>query len=459
MSGFLRRFRSLFLPRPTPAKVPIPSATQPSAEEWGPEDARVVERAARADDPWAAPLRPTPTPGSPVLFDGAAAPLPDILASDESAPAGPLLSSLTASPAASAHEFSAPHVSASSSPDTSWVAPEFLASLANPDPNAAALAARLTDTPAHGAPVAAGEIRHGVQAPEEFDIAAPSLGLVTAPVDIDTDWDVPGFTDPGSPKADNSAGRDDTVPHADPAFGLDLPDYDPDLSQHLGSEEWSANSPAASRARGRAAQIVALLDVTTRQQQVAARAWLEAFFARRPAASTFRAIERAALDGLDLPTLNAMDALREAWEQRPEWWVCRILRPWVLDRATSTARAANGDTALTWTMARRICLARAELPPEDMIDPDWLNEWYVLPRERRSPVSFAQYVDEKVTHQAAWQLHAGFQNLARWDDPSERFDRRGWHRELPDPGDGPPLSLQMTDPTERHVEKKDEPDD
>ncbi|MFN7633657.1 MAG: hypothetical protein ACK5PI_02910, partial [Acetobacteraceae bacterium] len=128
------------------------------------------------------------------------------------------------------------------------------------------------------------------------------------------DWDDVTPAEP-SPAAAPSAAWDDA---------FDLPDYDPDLSQLLGDAGWAAREPAESLARQRAGMIAALLDVTSRREAEAAMHWLEAFFREQRWASTFRALETAALEGLNFPTLKAMAELREIWAERPEWWVRRV---------------------------------------------------------------------------------------------------------------------------------------
>ncbi len=295
------------------------------------------------------------------------------------------------------------------------------------------------------------DLQFGAAGTDEVDGGPP-----VASEGDDGGWDIPiaeSMAEPSKRKGPDEVAAD---PFEDPALsgpGLDLPDYDENLSQRLGSEVWAKQFPDAARARERAAQILALMDFPTRTDQVAALAWLEDFFTRRPAAATFRAIERAALGGLDWPTIRAMDALREVWEERPEWWVCRVVRPGTGNGFATTARLANGPTALTWTMARRICEARAHFPPESMIDPDWLADWHGLPREGPSAISFAEYAAQRVAEEPTRRLEEGFRLREAANDPTEHTDRHDWHRGLRDPADGLPLSLRMIDPAERRMDR------
>ena len=254
-----------------------------------------------------------------------------------------------------------------------------------------------------------------------------------------------------SPPATNAA------PSDDPSSDSDLPEYDPHLNQRLGSEQWEA-TPPIERARMRAAVIAALIDVQTLKEQQAALAWLEDFFQRRPAGATFNAVERAALEGLDLPTLRAMDELRQVWEERTEYWVTRV-RPFAgSGHFTATMRLANGATALSWVAARRICRARCDLPPEDMIDPEWLAEWLALPASARSPISFVQYVTDKVDHSAAQDIDTGLRALARVDDATEWFDQLGADRHILDPREGRAVSMCVADVVGPRAKKDDEND-
>ena len=195
----------------------------------------------------------------------------------------------------------------------------------------------------------------------------------------------------------------------------------------------------------RAAAIASLLEVTSRRELQAALTWLEDFFQRRPAAATFSALERTAQKGLDLPTLRAMDELRQVWEERNEYWVTRVRPSAASGHTTPTMRLANGATALSWVAAHRICCAREDLPPEDMIDPEWLDEWLALPPSARSPISFAEYVTEKVGNIAAYDMYVGMRARARAEEVTEWFDQLGADRHILDRREGRPVTMRVAD--------------
>jgi hypothetical protein len=269
--------------------------------------------------------------------------------------------------------------------------------------------------------------------------------------DADDGWDADDFTVPEAPAA--------PAPERPPTgTDIDLPEYDPQLSQRLGSEDWAETTPPRTRARARAAAIAALLEINSRAELTASLSWLEDFFLRRDASSTYRAIERAALEGLDFPTLRAMDALRQYWEERPEYWVYRTPFSRTFASTTGTMSLANGPSSLTWVTARLVCLARADWPPEDMIDPDWLDEWFALPRGQQTPISFAQFVGDRVTYDMAYLLDEGLAARAQADDPTEWCDPVGWERHIPEALGGYGLSLRMVDVTGTRQVRKDDDD-
>jgi hypothetical protein len=248
----------------------------------------------------------------------------------------------------------------------------------------------------------------------------------------------------------------EAAPFNDTDYPVDLPDYDPLLTQRLGSEQWAVAILPVVRARVRAAAIAALLDVSSTRELQAALVWLEDFFQRRPAGATFGALERAALEGLDFPTLRAMDELRQAWEERPEYWVTRVRSSPASGHSTATMRLANGGTALSWVDARRICRARCDLPPDHMIDPEWLSEWLTSHPGARSAISFAQYVADKVVHFAAQDIDTGLCARARAEDPTEWFDQLGASRKILDPREGRPVSVRMVDVVGPRKKKDDD---
>ncbi len=184
---------------------------------------------------------------------------------------------------------------------------------------------------------------------------------------------------------------------------FELPDYDPDLSQRLGDDDWAARAPQDALARQRAAMIAALLDVPSRHEERAAVQWLEGFFLEHHWPATFRAIKTIALEGLDFRTLQAMARLKEIWADTPEWWLLRSKT----NRDNLFKRLPRGDIALTWRIALSICRARCDFPPDNMIDEDWLSEWYALSPAEPGAISFPAFLHVKAQTMLVEALHEG----------------------------------------------------
>lgn len=223
-----------------------------------------------------------------------------------------------------------------------------------------------------------------------------------------TDWDDFAPVAPPPPPTAFAAPRDDD---------FELPEYDPRLSQRLGDANWAATKPHDALARQRAGMIAALLEVTSRHEAQAALQWLEDFFQEHRWAATFRAIESAALEGLDFPTLRAMAELKEIWAERPDWWLRRVFSTRGNAGGTPTQQMPSGATALSWRLARRICLARCDYPPDEMIDCEWLAEWYDLPSHAPGAQFFTAFLQEKAETMLAEALHEGLAAKAREYEP------------------------------------------
>ena len=222
-----------------------------------------------------------------------------------------------------------------------------------------------------------------------------------------------------------------TVPTAPRDDDFELPEYDPRLGQRLGDANWSATKPRDALARQRAAMIAALLEITSRHEAQAALQWLEDFFQEHRWAATFRAIETAAQEGLDFRTLQAMAELKEIWAERPEWWLRRVYISRGNLGGTPTERMPGGATALSWRLARRICLARCDYPPDEMIDSEWLAEWYELPLHAPGANFFTSFLGEKAGSLLAEALHEGLAAKAREHEPTGEVPYRSARLEPP----------------------------
>ena len=204
----------------------------------------------------------------------------------------------------------------------------------------------------------------------------------------------------------------------------DIPEFDEDAQQKPWEIE-PEEGPSIRRARDKAADIASLLALTSRDDQEIALTYLTDLFEHPDYShfNTFQAIKRIASDGLNFETLKAMVELRSIWRQRTDWWIGRYPRKyWWWGRYYWRFRVrflSNGETALTWVAAHRVCLVRRDCPPEMMIDDEWLDEWLRLPPRSPGYMSFSCYIDVKMQKLDAELLDYG---LSRWRQCEKRPD-------------------------------------
>ena len=217
--------------------------------------------------------------------------------------------------------------------------------------------------------------------------------------------------DDGSEYSDS----DDSVNEDSDIFLDDIPEFDEDAQQTPWEIEPEEEGQPIRLARDKAADITSLLYLTSRDDQEIALTYLTDLFKQPDYSypSTFQAIKRIASDRLDFETLKEMVELRSIWRERTDWWKGRYSR-WYEVR-----RIFNGATALSWIAAHRVCLVRKDLPPEMMIDDDWLNEWMGLSHGSLGYLSFPHYIDIKIQNFDAEFLEYG---LSQWQQCEKDID-------------------------------------
>lgn len=198
----------------------------------------------------------------------------------------------------------------------------------------------------------------------------------------------------------------------------DIPEFDEDAQQTPWEIE-PEEGPSIRLARDKAADITSLLYLTSRDDQEVALTYLTDLFKQPDYSypSTFQAIKRIASDRLDFETLKEMVELRSIWRERTDWWKGRYSR-WYEVR-----RIFNGATALSWIAAHRVCLVRKDLPPEMMIDDDWLNEWMGLSPGSLGYISFPSYIDVKIQNFDAELLEHGLSQRHQCEKDIDVFER------------------------------------
>jgi hypothetical protein len=206
--------------------------------------------------------------------------------------------------------------------------------------------------------------------------------------------------------------------------GFDIYDFDADARQTPWDFEPDLEEVVPRRAREKAAAVATLIDVVDRREQAHALAFLIALFEHLQHPATFRALYRAASEGLTLDLLKAMVALRYHWTERTEWWKGRY------GIGFEVTMLQNGASALSWVQCARICRARQDHPPECMIDEEWLDDWLYLSHGEPGFLSFPAYIDVRVRSLEASHLPYGFGREACFKDFSDiddAADRRRGH--------------------------------
>ena len=213
----------------------------------------------------------------------------------------------------------------------------------------------------------------------------------------------------------------------DPLFFIDgdfgLYDFDTEAQQPLWDLETDKGDLSPRKAKKKAAIIIHKLGLQSKREQDEALYFLANLFELRPHPMTFRAIYTA-IEGLDLDILKAMVELRDIWMYRSGWWYYRYRG------RICHMQQQQGEVALTWALARRVCLARREYPPEMMIDDEWFDEWLATPPGTPGFVSFPAFIDAKIKIQP---LCDGLNMMQVYREESGSLvDNYGWWHQLPD---------------------------
>lgn len=247
-----------------------------------------------------------------------------------------------------------------------------------------------------------------------FDVDSFEFEVVD-PVDVDEDVDI---------DADVGASQQVDPWAEDLGAGFEPFDFDPDAHQ----SPWEGLDGADVEditAHEKAARIAAEMDIVTPASQRQVARELTDLFQRLSHPATFRALAAAADNGLTPGLLRNMIALREIWAQRPDFWLRRHMK------TGQIYKNYRGAGAMTWAMARRVCLQRDAYPPESMVDPDWVDEWLLLERGEPGYLDFAHFVDLKVANVAHESVLLGLR-LAYQDlhdgHPADRWDWPLGHR-------------------------------
>lgn len=217
-------------------------------------------------------------------------------------------------------------------------------------------------------------------------------------------------------------------------------DFDPEARQAPWDLDPGLNEVVPRRARERAAAVAALIDVANRREQAQVIAFLTALFEHLQHPATFHALIRVASEGLTPDLLYSMVALRHQWAERTDWWKGRY------GHGFEVSMLPNGASALSWVQCARICRARADQPPEFMIDEEWLDDWLALAPGSPGFLSFPAYLNVKIDAVEASFLDSGLLLEQQRNGCSELGDDFGWYRRVAHDHDALRFGFQIRTP-------------
>ena len=243
----------------------------------------------------------------------------------------------------------------------------------------------------------------------------------------DEDLSFDDFADDEFPAEKNIELLDLNNEHLDVLEDLDLPDFDENAQQ----SPWDITQSETDlnfRANEKASTISEMLIVKNPAEQIRVIKYLTDIFLMHPHSATFRAFGNMVREGLSFTDLETIIDLRHTWMERPDWWLYR-------NKKREVKTIQRGQNALSWKLARRICQARWEFPPDGMIEEAWLEEWLRLKSEIDFPprgyYNFPSFIAEKVKHKNAEFLHDGLQVQAVSNREVESIDAPTWRKQYP----------------------------
>lgn len=143
-------------------------------------------------------------------------------------------------------------------------------------------------------------------------------------------------------------------------------------------------------ANRRARWLLSLLDVPVVKARLFYRDIFEELFDYYDHQATFRALTELALNDVAADDLVTAFHLKQIWAERPKFWSIRRKGM----RAPITP--LGGQNLLGWSRSVRFADLAKGLPPENIIDEDWFDEWLQLPFADPLYWSFIEYVTARL---------------------------------------------------------------
>ncbi|MEY9589784.1 hypothetical protein ABIA06_002075 [Bradyrhizobium yuanmingense] len=168
---------------------------------------------------------------------------------------------------------------------------------------------------------------------------------------------------------------------------ISFPVYDPEAAEHpfIGffSEERQETHPEK-----RARWLLSMLGVNGHTRY---RFYLRTFtdiFVEYPHHSTFRTLSDFALEDIDVDDIISAFVLRQAWTDFP-------LFSSVRNRRRELFVASDRSSLLGWKHALELVSHSRGVPPEQIITPDWYDDWLNLPYADPLYWRFVDYIDAR----------------------------------------------------------------
>lgn len=209
-------------------------------------------------------------------------------------------------------------------------------------------------------------------------------------------YPTPIATPPAAVEADSdfwnptpSIARPSIIPSGtgDWSENISLPRYDPFASEKP-FYAYFRDTPE-SLAEKRARWLLSLLGITnTARHRFSFHTFTELFL-EYPHHSTFRALSDLALDDATVDELISAFILKQIWNESPIFSSVRTKRRDIFVASKQTS-------LLGWTLALRLVRQSRGVPPEQIIDPDWFNDWLVIPYADPLYWRFIDYVCARI---------------------------------------------------------------
>ncbi|MBB5045959.1 hypothetical protein HNR60_000694 [Rhodopseudomonas rhenobacensis] len=210
-------------------------------------------------------------------------------------------------------------------------------------------------------------------------------------------WDpIPGFEQRKTAKFSGNDWSDEIQFHP----------YDP-AAQETPFVEKTYISPRETLARKCAGAILKLAHVSDRRRTPLLGRFVELFI-DYPHPSSFRAIASLAREEASPEDILAAYEFRCAWTENPRYSLIRGRKGFFF--------IPESQSTLTWKLAYSLVVKARGTPPENLIDPSWVDEWMDLPAGDQLSFQFLSYAVARIDafHEGALEQPIIDRRYTRW---------------------------------------------